>query len=110
MVGSSAAFAVHSPPQLSFGWYRTTEINEIPYLVYEDNSALRIVWEKSYVYKHPGKSPLYWYLEVIYLNRGRQALPIQCISVNSAGRPKAHPDLDRHRIRTLHLVDVLRRL
>jgi hypothetical protein len=39
---------------------------------------LKIAWESSYIYEHPGADNLYWYAEVVYRNTGSQYLHIRC--------------------------------
>ena len=41
-------------------------------------SILRVVWENSYIYQHPGTDNLYWYAQVAYQNIGSQPLPVIC--------------------------------
>lgn len=62
-----------SPP--TPGWYR----NNGNLIIHEDNSlGLRIVWEKSYIYQHPGTDNLYWYAQVKYLNEGSKLISLTC--------------------------------
>jgi hypothetical protein len=77
------------PPGPAFlppGWYR----NSKPPIIYEDRSGLRIVWGNSYVYQYPGKDPLYWYAQVIYLNTGNQNLTINCVGRTEPSLAKEH--------------------
>ena len=63
-----------SPPsQLTPGWYSHSR----PSIIYEDEE-IRMSWEKSYIYPYTGESPLYWYTEVVYFNKGNQTHYIDC--------------------------------
>ena len=85
---SSAQFAVHSPPQLSTGWYKSNTENEKP-LIYEDNAGLRIVLGNSYVYPH-SNNKRYWYVELKYLNMSKHDLLISCIGHNEPSHIREH--------------------
>jgi len=55
------------------GWYGGG-----PSILYEDNSGLVILWERSYIYRHPGHDNLYWYAQVRFLNTSSQDVKITC--------------------------------
>ena len=79
-----AAFA---QPQPTPGWYR----NSGPSIIYEDNSlGLRIVWEKSYIYQHPGTDNLYWYARVAFINEGSKPLSLNCVGHTNQLAIKEH--------------------
>ena len=71
------ALATSQTPQPTPGWYK----NSRPSIMYEapsQTSILRVVWENSYIYQHPGTDNLYWYAQVAYQNIGSQPLPVIC--------------------------------
>lgn len=71
------ALATSQTPQPTPGWYK----NSGPSIMYEapsQTSILRVVWENSYIYQHPGTDNLYWYAQVAYQNIGSQPLPVIC--------------------------------
>jgi hypothetical protein len=71
------------------GWYK----NSGPSIIYEapyQNSILRVVWENSYIYQHPGTDNLYWYAQVAYQNIGSQPLPAICTGITDPSLAKEH--------------------
>src|SRR5690349_5595125 len=64
------------------GWYR----NNRPEIIYDDkNSGLRIVWDNSYIYQHPGESNLYWYAALDFRNTSNQPLQLSCSGLTDVG-------------------------
>ena len=99
------ALATSQTPQPTPGWYK----NSGPSIMYEapsQNSILRVVWENSYIYQHPGTDNLYWYAQVAYQNIGSQPLPVICPGATDPSIAKEHilggiqePPGDRSRTR-----------
>jgi hypothetical protein len=77
--------AASQSTQTSPGWYK----NSGPSTIYED-SKLRIVWENSYIYQHPGTDNLYWYAQVVYRNLGTQAVFFTCNGATTPSLAKEH--------------------
>ena len=76
-------------PQPAPGWYRSSAAGGTGSIIYED-SRVRITWEHSYIYQHPGPDNLYWYAEVIYHNLSSQPLPVSCSGTTSPSLAKEH--------------------
>lgn len=60
---------------LSPGWYKNSAGQA---LIYEDTFG-KVSWGNSYVYKYPGTSPLYWYVQVVYTNKTSGDLLLYCV-------------------------------
>jgi hypothetical protein len=72
-------------PQPTPGWYK----NSGPSTIYDD-LKLRITWENSYIYQHPGTDNLYWYAEVVYRNLGTQTVFLTCNEITNPSLAKEH--------------------
>jgi hypothetical protein len=83
-----AAFA---QPQPTPGWYRNSGAGGPSSTIFEE-PRLRITWENSYIYQHPGTDNLYWYAQITYFNKTNQPLPLTCSGV-------ANPSLVMEHIR-----------
>jgi hypothetical protein len=67
------------------GWYT----NSGRALIYED-SKLKIEWQSSYIYQHPGTDNLYWYAQVIYTNKDNKILKVDCTAPNEFPPAREH--------------------
>ena len=57
--------------------------------LYED-SKLKIEWQSSYIYEHPGTDNLYWYAQVTYTNKDNKILKIDCAAPNEFPPVREH--------------------
>jgi Neprosin len=65
------------------GWYRNSGADGPGSTIFEDD-RLKIMWENSYIYQHPGTDNLYWYAEVKYINKTKQPLGLTCIGFDNS--------------------------
>jgi hypothetical protein len=68
------------------GWYKNSD----PSVIAELNTGLRVTWENSYIYEHPGADNLYWYAEIVYFNNGSQNLTLNCTGLADPALAKEH--------------------
>lgn len=84
--------AQHPPLPPAPGWHHNGAgtILGVSAVLYQDSAGLRITWQNSYIYQHPGQDPLYWYTEVIYFNMSNQTLPVSCVGRTTPSFAKEH--------------------
>jgi hypothetical protein len=57
--------------------------------VIQEDSKLKIEWQNSYIYQHPGNDNLYWYAQITYRNKDSNILTINCATLNQY-TPREH--------------------
>jgi hypothetical protein len=78
------ALVASQPTALAPGWYKSSVPSS-----YED-AEVKVVWENSYIYPYPGQFPLYWYVEVVYTNKGNKTFNISCAGESEFSPVKEH--------------------
>jgi hypothetical protein len=71
------------------GWYRNSGAGGTLSVIF-DQAPLKVTWEDLYIYRYPGKDPLYWYAEVVFRNTGSESLTIICPGRTDPALVKEH--------------------
>lgn len=76
---------------LSPGWHSNDGRNSLMFESITNDSGLRILLGNTYVYESPVVDPLYWYVQILYINASlTQSRPINCAGRTDPSIAKEH--------------------